>query len=120
LKASWQEYSESTRAVLTSQANVARASDVAIMDRFSKSGEWFRWMNSTLLESMKVLGIDHVFDTLRRIGLVDAAMITEPRPIGSSWCDNYAIELPSLNFDEFVVTQPEGANQDESFLRFQQ
>lgn len=105
-------------AVLASQANIARVSDVAIMDRLSQSGEWFRWMNTALLESMKIRGIDHVFDTRRRIRLVDATMISEPGPTGSSWRVNYAIELPSLNCDEFVVTQPEGANQGESFLRF--
>jgi len=80
-------------AVLASQSKIAHVSDVAIMDRLKQSGEWFRWMNSSLLESMNVRASEHVFGTKRRVRLVDATMISEPGPTGSSWRINYAIEL---------------------------
>jgi len=105
-------------AILASQSKFAHVSDVAIMDRLNQSGEWFRWMNSSLLELMNVRASEHVFGTNRRVRLVDATMISEPGPTGSSWRINYAIELPSLHCDEFIVTEPRGANQGESFLRF--
>jgi hypothetical protein len=105
-------------AVLASQSKIANVSDVAVMARLKQSGDWFRWMNISLLESLHLRASEHVFGTKRRVRLVDATMISEPGPTGSSWRLNYAIELPSLHCDEFIVTEPRGANQGESFLRF--
>lgn len=34
------------------RGNIAQLSDVAIMDRLRLSGEWFRWMNTQLMNSL--------------------------------------------------------------------
>lgn len=105
-------------AVLAAESGIAFVSDVAIKDRLKQSGEWFRWMNCALMQSWTGESAEHVFGTQHRVRLVDATSITEPGPTGSSWRVNYAVELPSLRCDEFVITRPNGVEQGESFLRF--
>lgn len=105
-------------AVLAAESGIASVSDVAIKDRLKQSGEWFRWMNRALMQSWTTEPVEHVFGTQHRVRLVDATSITEPGPTGSSWHVNYAVELPSLLCDEFVITRSKGAEQGESFLRF--
>lgn len=105
-------------AVLAAESGIASVSDVAIKDRLRQSGEWFSWMNRALMQSWATEPVEHVFGTQHRVRLVDATSITEPGPTGSSWRVNYAVELPSLLCDEFVITRPKGVEQGESFLRF--
>lgn len=91
-------------------------SDVAILDRLKLSGEWFRWMNTELMQTWVTQQPATVFGKQWNVRLVDGTRIKEPGPTGSSWCIHYSIGLPSLGCDELHVCDQHGPG--ESLKRF--
>ncbi len=91
-------------------------SDVAIMDRLRRSGEWFRWMNTQLMSLWVTRQPATVFGPVWSVRLVDGTCVKEPGPTGSSWRVHYAIALPSLRCTELRVATPHG--QGETFRHF--
>lgn len=91
-------------------------SDVAILDRLKLSGEWFRWMNTELMQTWVARQPTTVFGEQWNIRIVDGTRIKEPGPTGSSWCIHYSIGLPSLECDELHVCDQHGPG--ESLKRF--
>lgn len=98
-------------------AQLVELSDVAIMERLKGAGEWFRWMNTELMNQWVSKTPPQVFGTQREIVLVDGTRIKEPGPTGSSWCLHYGLTLPQLCCVQMQVLDHHGAH--ESFARFQ-
>lgn len=98
------------------EGGIIALSDVAVMDRLKRSGEWFRWMGAGLMERWIRKQPSVVYGQRWRVRLVDATHIKEPGPTGSSWQVHYAIGLPSLACQELIVCGPKGDG--ESFTRF--
>ena len=103
-------------AVRARAGGIADVSDVAIMDRLRASGEWFRWMNTRLMNRWIARQPSTVFGEKWKVVLVDGTRVKEPGPTGSSWCMHYAIDLPSLACRELSVCDKHGNG--ESFKRF--
>jgi hypothetical protein len=98
------------------EGSLIRLSDVAIMDRLKQAGEWFRWMNTEIMNRWVAKPPATVFGSQWNVRLVDGTRVKEPGPTGSSWCIHYAIGLPSLACDELIVSDTHGNG--ESFRRF--
>lgn len=103
-------------AVRARQGHLAALSDVAIMDRLKRAGEWFRWTNRELMKSWIVPQPEAVFGSRWNVRVIDGTRIKEPGPTGSSWCVHYSIGLPSLACQEWIVSEPHG--EGESFKLF--
>jgi hypothetical protein len=98
------------------RGNIAQLSDVAIMDRLRLSGEWFRWMNAQLMNSLVRRAPQSVYGQHAGVKLVDATRVQEPGPTGSSWVLHYCVSLSSLACEQIIVTDQRGSG--ESFKRF--
>ena len=98
------------------RGNIAQLSDVAIMDRLRLSGEWFRWMNTQLMNSLVRRAPHRVYGQHAGIKLVDATRVQEPGPTGSNWVLHYCVCLSSLACEQVIVTDQRGNG--ESFKRF--
>jgi Transposase DDE domain len=98
------------------RGNIAQLSDVAIMDRLRLSGEWFRWMNTQLMNSLVRRAPQSVYGQHAAVKLVDATRVQEPGPTGSSWVLHYCVALSSLACEQVIVTDQRGNG--ESFKRF--
>jgi hypothetical protein len=98
------------------RGNIAQLSDVAIMDRLRLSGEWFRWMNTQLMNSLVRRAPQSVYGQHAGIKLVDATRVQEPGPTGSNWVLHYCVSLSSLACEQVIVTDQRGNG--ESFKRF--
>jgi len=105
-----------TTAALVREGGIAQVSDVAIMDRLKRSGEWFRWMSERLMRDCVGRQPSAVYPGRWNVRLVDATRVKEPGPTGSSWCVHYSVGLPSLHCDELSVTDKRGNG--ETFRRF--
>lgn len=110
-------YSLRTTATLAKQGGIADLSDVAIMDRLKRSGEWFRWMSQELMKNCIVRQPSNVFPGKWNMRLVDATRVKKPGPTGSSWVIHYSVGLPSLHCDELAVLDRHGNG--ETFRRFE-
>lgn len=98
------------------EGGIIDLSDVAILDRLKQAGEWFRWMNTKLMQEWVARKPSTVFGDRWRVRIVDGTRIKEPGPTGSSWCIHYAIGLPSLECSELRVCDKHGPG--ETFSRF--
>jgi hypothetical protein len=98
------------------RGKIAQLSDVAIMDRLRLSGEWFRWMNTQLMNSLVRRPPQSVYGQHAGVKLVDATRVQEPGPTGSSWVLHYCVALSSLACEQVIVTDQSGSG--ESFKRF--
>lgn len=103
-------------AVRARESGLIDLSDVAILDRLKLAGEWFRWMNTGMMQQWVARPPSTVFGEKWRIRVVDGTRIKEPGPTGSSWCIHYAIGLPSLECSELRVCDQHGPG--ETFGRF--
>ena len=95
--------------------NIASVSDVALLKRLNKSGEWFRWMASGVMEKWFRKLPTVVFGERLCIRLIDASTIQEPGSTGTTWRLHYSVQLPSLQCDEVYITDPRVG---ESFRNF--
>ena len=106
-------------AVRARQGGVADLSDVAIMDRLRQAGEWFRWMNTELMQRWVVRQPPAVFGEGWNVRVIDATQVNEPGPTGSSWRLHYALGLPSLNCSQLYLTDAKGKGNGETFRHFE-
>jgi hypothetical protein len=105
-------------AVRAREGGVADLSDVAIMDRLRQAGEWFRWMNTELMGRWVVRQPPAVFGKGWNVRVIDATLVNEPGPTGSSWRIHYALDLPSLSCSQLQLTDAKGTGNGETFRRF--
>ena len=87
------------------------------MDRLRLSGQWFRWMNTQLMNSLVRRPAQSVYGQDLGVKLVDATRVQEPGPTGSSWVLHYCVALSSLACEQVIVTDQK-IGSGESFKRF--
>jgi hypothetical protein len=97
------------------QAQLADLSDVALLKRLRKSGEWLHQLCLALFAER---GVDLDKHDGFRCRLLDATNVREPGKTGSLWRIHYSVQLPSLCCDFFKLTATEGKGTGESFKQF--
>ena len=97
------------------KANLADLSDVALLKRLRKSGEWLRALCIALFREQ---GIAMSADGGFQVRAFDATTVKEPGRTGSLWRLHYSVRLPSLACDFFKLTATEGPGAGETFRHF--
>ena len=90
-----------TRAKL---GGIADVSDVALLKRLNRSGEWFRWMTTELL---KKWSNKYPLEKLHgewSLELVDATHVSEPGNTGTDWRIHYAFNIQRMECTTLKVT----------------
>ncbi len=106
-------YSLRETAVRAKAAGLAEVSDVALLKRLRKAGDWWRLLCVELLREQA--GGDAGTDPVR---VIDGSVICEPGPTGSQWRLHYSLRLPSLECDHFELTPSVGRGHGERLDRF--
>ncbi|MBF0308972.1 MAG: IS4 family transposase [Magnetococcales bacterium] len=96
--------------------NLADVSDVALLKRLRKAGNYFRQLCLALLREQQRQPPDFMTGELP-VRLVDATHVKEPGKTGSSWRMHVAIRLSDLECDYFEVTPATGKGTGETFTR---
>lgn len=89
-------------AVRARAGGLVDVSDVALLKRLRKCGQWFRWMCEQL--NRQLMGTELTQLPGKRIRLVDASVVCEPGATGSTWRLHYGLDLSNLCCDEVHVT----------------
>lgn len=97
------------------QAQIADLSDVALLKRLRKSGEW---LHQLCLAMFAERGLDLDKSEQFYCRLLDATNVREPGKTGSLWRIHYSVQIPSLRCDFFKLTATEGKGTGESFKQF--
>ena len=100
------------------EGGLVELSDVAIMDRLRRAGEWFRWMGREVMAQWIARQPGTVFGDRWTVRVIDGTQVSEPGPTGSSWRIHYSVGLPSLRCDELYLSDSQGAGSGETFRRF--
>jgi hypothetical protein len=77
-------------------------SDVALLKRFRKCGQWVQWMNQQLAGLS--IGKDGELVKGRRLLALDGSDVSEPGATGSDWRLHYCVELASLSCHWMKIT----------------
>jgi hypothetical protein len=102
-------------AVRAREAQLAELSDVALLKRLRKSGDWLHHLCLALFEERGLDLSESAGTTLR---LIDASVVKEPGPTGSLWRVHYCLDWPSLRCGFFQLTATEGEGTGESLCHF--
>lgn len=94
---------------------LANVSDVGLLKRVNKSGEWLRWMSERLIQETPVPVMKSSVLEGRRLLAVDGSVIREPGAITSSWRLHYALDIGTLACHEIQITN---GKVGESLTRF--
>lgn len=108
-------YSLKETATRAKIAGLGSISDVALMKRLQKSGEWFHQMGLQLIAER---GIRLPVCAGLNLKLIDASNVKEPGKTGSEWRLHYALTAPELRCDHFELTPVKGAGNGETLTRF--
>jgi hypothetical protein len=108
-------YSLRETAVRAREAKLADLSDVAVLKRLRKSKDWLHALCRRLLEEQATVTRRVSGLSLR---LIDATVIQEPGPTGSSWRIHYSLRWPQLTCDHFELTSDHGRGSGESLTHF--
>jgi len=101
-------------AVRARAGGLVDVSDVALLKRLRKCGQWFCWICEQL--SRQVVGVELPQVPGKRIRLVDASVVCEPGATGSTWRLHYGLDLSNLCCDEVHVTD---VSEGESLTRYE-
>ena len=97
------------------KANLADLSDVALLKRLRKSGDWLHALCVALFrEQGMAMSADGGF----QVRAFDATTVKEPGRTGALWRLHYSVRLPSLACDFFKLTASEGRGTGEAFAQF--
>jgi hypothetical protein len=108
-------YSLRETAVRAREAKLADLSDVALLKRLRKSKDWLQALCVELLHEQAQATRPVRAEALR---LIDATLVREPGPTGSSWRLHYSLRWPQLTCDDFRLTREEGEGSGESLVHF--
>lgn len=85
-------------------AGLVNISDVALLKRIDKCGEWFRWMTKCLVErTSKIYDIPTTLNH-RRLLAVDGCVVKEPGSRSPDWRLHYAMDIRTLNCYQSLIT----------------
>src|SRR5262249_32116834 len=108
-------YSLRETVVRAREAHLAELSDVALLKRLRKSKEWLHALCRALLAERAPLARQVVARSLR---LIDATIVREPGPTGSSWRLHYSLRWPQLTCYHFALMAHSGDGTGESLRHF--
>lgn len=97
------------------EARLADLSDVALLKRLRKSGDWLHHLCLGLFAER---GLHHSQGGEPKLRLIDASIIKEPGPTGSLWRVHYSLDWPSLRCGFFRLTATQGVGTGESLCHF--
>jgi len=97
-------------AAVAAEAGLADVSDVALVKRFVKAGDWLGALLSDLL-----VDVESTFTPFMRLRLLDATSITRPGKRGTDHRLHLGMDLRSNRIDSIELTDVKGA---EGFERF--
>lgn len=80
--------------------NVAQLSDVGLLKRINKSGEWLRWMSERLIQETPVSAMKCSALEGRRLLAVDGSVVREPGAITAVWRLHYMMDIDTLSCQE--------------------
>jgi hypothetical protein len=109
-------YSLRETALRAQQAGLAEMSDVALMKRLRKCGQWLLTLCRGLLRERGVAEVTPAGK--ESVRLLDVTQVKEPGKTGSQWRLHYAVQLPSLECDYFKVTPARGKGNGEILQQF--
>lgn len=90
-------------------------SDVGLLKRINKSGEWLRWISEQLIEASLSAEMRSPALQGRRMLAVDGSVISEPGANTANWRLHYAMDIGTLRCREVQVTT---VKTGESLTRF--
>lgn len=108
-------YSLRETTVRARETQLADLSDVALLKRLRKSKNWLQALCCRLLEEQATLTRPVTGLSLR---LIDATVVQEPGPTGSTWRIHYSLRWPQLICDHFELTAAQGKGNGESLTHF--
>ena len=108
-------YSLRETVVRAREAHLAQLSDVALLKRLRKSKDWLHGLCRALLAERAPLARGVAARALR---LIDATLVQEPGPTGSSWRLHYSLRWPQLTCDHFALMAQSGEGTGESLQHF--
>ncbi|HKK33828.1 MAG TPA: IS4 family transposase [Desulfomicrobiaceae bacterium] len=85
-------------------AEIASVSDVALLKRLKKSGEWLRMMAEGVMRAHTPMRSTYPDKTKYNLRIVDGTTIQEPGSKNATWRIHYSINLKNLFCDEFKLT----------------
>src|ERR1700723_2313356 len=109
-------YSLRESAVRARQSGLANVSDVAILKRLQKAGEWWRQLCVALLRESGFA----IRTEMRgwKVRAMDGTLIKEPGAGGGLWRVHYSLLLPELECDHLELTPLNGPGTGEKPDRF--
>ena len=108
-------YSLRETAMRARKTHLADLSDVALLKRLRKSKNWLQALCCRLLDEQATLSQPVTGHCLR---LIDATLVQEPGPTGSTWRIHYSLLWPRLTCDYFELTPSQGKGNGESLTHF--
>ncbi len=97
------------------KANLADLSDVALLKRLRKSGDW---LHALCVALFRERGMAMSAAGGFQVRAFDATTVKEPGRTGALWRLHYSVRLPSLACDFFKLTASEGRGTGEAFSQF--
>lgn len=107
---SWGGFSLRDTAVWAGESNIARISDVALLERFKNSASWMGLLLTRFLAHRTGLRLSKGI----RLRIVDATSVTRPGSTGPDWRIHISFDLEHLRCDHIELT---GKDKGESLLR---
>lgn len=104
-----------TTSALAREAGLAKVSDVAMLKRLNRSGEWFLWMAQQMRSQWFPAFLASPLKNKYNMRLIDGTTIQEPGARGATWKIHYSLSLNDMRCDEVHVTSPKVG---ESFTNF--
>jgi len=84
--------------------DLADISDVGLLKRINKSGEWLRWMSERLIHETPVSAMKCSALEGRRLLAVDGSVVREPGAIAAVWRLHYTMDIDTLSCQEMQIT----------------
>lgn len=96
-------------------AGLVNISDVALLKRVDKCGEWFRWMTECLARDTSEIYDVPTSISHRRLLAVDSSVVKEQGSQSSDWHLHYAMDIRTLNCAQALITP---TTEGETLTRF--
>lgn len=85
-------------------SGLVNISDVALLKRIDKCGEWFPWMTERLVKQTSDIYDIPTTISHRRLLAVDGCLVKEPGSPSPDWRLHYAMDIRTLNCDQSLIT----------------
>ena len=95
---------DSMRTTVVKGADIVEISDVALLKRINKSGEWLRWMTEQLITQAPAPILASSALTGRRLLAIDGSVVSEPRAVNATWRLHYYFDIHTLSCYEMMLT----------------